>query len=213
MVDAVGREQPAAARNTRPASRGGDQGNHPDRSPPIVPEKTKEPEEKAEKGSFLPKFISWFRGNPNRRRAKTRRKPEAIRSAQRAGAAGAETNRRDEARKDANRPNREPKEARPTQGKPAREENHEARESQKGSTRAVGRQREPRPEKKESQSPVVEVKEVLPRPTAPKTRPPSAKAECGAVVAAVVVAVVANGASALRTGLERNRPKSAETPR
>ena len=179
MVDVPSEEnnkQAAAAHETRaPRQEAAIKGITPSQPAPIVPEKTKEPEEKAEKG-FFAKILSWFRKEPEPVAApKPERKPRS--NSQRDGRRGGRSNnRRDEEREGREpRPNREPKEARPTQGQgPAREENQKPREPKEA--REPRRQREPRPEKKESQSPVVaEVKEVLPETNGAEDKAPSAE--------------------------------------
>ena len=179
MVDVPSEEnnkQAAAAHETRaPRQEAAIKGITPSQPAPIVPEKTKEPEEKAEKG-FFAKILSWFRKEPEPVAApKPERKPRS--NSQRDGRRGGRNNnRRDEEREGREpRPNREPKEARPTQGQgPAREENQKPREPKEA--REPRRQREPRPEKKESQSPVVaEVKEVLPETNGAEDKAPSAE--------------------------------------
>ena len=182
MVDVPSEEnnkQAAAAHETRaPRQEAAIKGITPSQPAPIVPEKTKEPEEKAEKG-FFAKILSWFRKEPEPVAApKPERKPRS--NSQRDGKRGGRnSNRRDEEREGREpRPNREPKEARPTQA-PAREENQKPREPKEA--REPRRQREPRPEKKESQSPVVaEVKEVLPETVGAEDKAPSGDGGNGA---------------------------------
>ena len=177
MVDVPSEEnnkQAAAAHETRaPRQEAAIKGITPSQPAPIVPEKTKEPEEKAEKG-FFAKILSWFRKEPEPVAApKPERKPRS--NSQRDGRRGGRNNnRRDEEREGREpRPNREPKEARPAQA-PAREENQKPREPKEA--REPRRQREPRPEKKESQSPVVaEVKEVLPETIGAEDKAPNAE--------------------------------------
>ena len=177
MVDVPSEEnnkQAATAHETRaPRQEAAIKGITPSQPAPIVPEKTKEPEEKAEKG-FFAKILSWFRKEPEPVAApKPERKPRS--NSQRDGRRGGRNNnRRDEEREGREpRPNREPKEARPAQA-PAREENQKPREPKEA--REPRRQREPRPEKKESQSPVVaEVKEVLPETIGAEDKAPNAE--------------------------------------
>ncbi len=164
MVDVPSEEnnkQAAATHETRaPRQEAAIKGITPSQPAPIVPEKTKEPEEKAEKG-FFAKILSWFRKKPEPvAEPKPERKPRS--NSQRDGRRGGRSNsRREEDREGREpRPNREPKEARPAQAQ-VREDNQKPREPKEA--REPRRQREPRPERKESPSPVIaEVKEALP---------------------------------------------------
>jgi len=181
MVDVPSEEnnkQAAAANETRaPRQEAAIKGITPSQPAPIVPEKTKEPEEKSEKG-FFAKILSWFRKEPEPMAApKPERKPRN--NSQRDGRRGGRnSNRRDEEREGREaRPNREPKEARPAQT-PAREENQKPREPKEA--REPRRQREPRPEKKESPAPVVvETKEVLPETVGSEDKNPAGESGTG----------------------------------
>ena len=127
---------------------------------PIVPEKTKEPEEKTGVG-FFARILAWFRKEPEPTPApKPERKPRSG-SPRDGRRGGRNSSRRDEEREGREpRQNREPKEARQAQA-PARDENQKPREPKE--VREPRRPREPRPEKKEIAAPaaVPEAKDVL----------------------------------------------------
>ena len=166
MVDVPSEEnnkQASAASETKaPRQEAAIKGITPSQPAPIVPEKTKEPEEKAGIG-FFARIRSWFRKEAEQEPApKPERKPRS--NSQRDGRRGGRNgNRRDEEREGREpRQNREPKEARPAAQTPPREENQKPREPKE--PREPRRPREPRPEKKEAAVPTtaVDTKETLP---------------------------------------------------
>lgn len=165
MVDVPSEDngkQAAAASETRaPRQEAAIKGITPSQPAPIVPEKTKESEEKAGLG-FFARILSWFRKEAEPTpEPKPDRKPRT--NTQRDGRrSGRNSNRREEEREGREpRQNRESKETRPVQT-PARDENQKPRETKEA--REPRRPREPRPEKKEPAAApvVVETKEMLP---------------------------------------------------
>ena len=177
MVDAPSEEnskQAAAANETKaPRQEAAIKGITPSQPAPIVPEKTKETEQKAQTG-FFAKILSWFRKESEPEPApKPERKPRT--SSQRDGRRGGRNSNRREDEREGREPrqNREPKEARPAQAPaPARDESQKPREPKEA--REPRRQREPRPEKKESIAPAVaDTKDTLPENVSTEDKNPA----------------------------------------